>query len=401
MTNYLYRLKDQTGKTLHGFAEAEDKKELKQKLRHSNFYFVSAEPFDREKIFNQKADLDSLLIFTRRLASMIESGIPILSAMHVLWRQTEEKKMQLVISHIRSRLEEGKNISVALDDFPRIFPTMYRAMIGVAEKAGGLVMILQRLVKYLEYQKLFITRTKKATLYPMIVIIFAFLVIICMFAFVVPTFSKVLFQLKIELPFLTRVVIGISQLIRSWIFILLVTVGGIALTVLYKTLKKNPQFAYNVDYYKLKIPYIGNMMHSIALGRFVRSLSILVKSGLPIVDGFEVAKTTASNQYIAEGINESQSKIQRGISLYDSFNENKMYPVMLVEMVGVGETSGTIAQSLESLADHFDEEVEYKQNKLFTLLEPFLILFVGIIVVFTLLAIYMPIFSLWGGLLAR
>ncbi len=401
MQNFVYKLKDQTGKTLHGFCDAHDKKDLKQKLRQSNYYFVSAEPFNKERIFNQKADLETLLIFTRRLSSLIDSGIPILSAMHILWRQTEEKNMQLVISHIRNRLEEGKNISIALDDFPLIFPVMYRAMIAVAEKAGGLVMILQRLTTYLEYQKLFITRTKKATLYPMIVTIFAFLVVICMFAFVVPTFSKVLDQLNIELPWLTQLVISMSALIRSPIFIGLVIVLGVVGTYIYKALKKNPKFAYNVDYYKLKIPYIGNMLYSMALGRFVRSLSILVKSGLPIVDSFDVAKTTATNQYVAEGINEAQQKIQRGVSLYDAFNESRMFPVMLVEMVGVGESSGTIAQSLDTLADHFDEEVEYKQNKLFTLLEPFLILFVGVIVIVTLLAIYMPIFSLWSGLLDK
>lgn len=399
MRNYVYKLKDESGKTLYGFSEAHNKKDLKKRLRHSSFFFISAELYDRKKIFGSKVDLESLLVFTRRLASLIEAGIPILTAMHILWRQTEDKTIQLVISHIRNRLEEGKKISIALDDFPKMFPPMYRAMISVAEKAGGLVVILKRLTKYLEYQKLFITRTKKAILYPMIVIIFAFLVLIVMLVFVVPLFQTVLMQLNIDLPFLTKVVLGLSEMLRSPVFILSAPLIIAFSISFYRVFKHDPKFAQSIDYYKLKIPYVGNILYSIALGRFVRSLSILVGAGLPIVESFEVAKTTTSNQYVVGGVNQAQRKIERGQSLYESFNETKLFPVMFVEMVGVGESSGAIVQSLENLADHFDEEVEYKQNKFFTLLEPFLIIFVGIIVIIILLAIYMPIFSIWSGLL--
>lgn len=401
MRTYIYKLKDETGKTLYGFSEAYNKKDLKKRLRHSSFFYISAEISDRKRIFNSKVDLEALLVFTRRLSSLIEAGIPILTAMHILWRQTEDKTIQLVISHMRNRLEEGKKISIALDDFPRMFPPMYRAMISVAEKAGGLVIILKRLTKYLEYQKLFITRTKKATLYPTIVIVFAVIILICMFVFVVPKFQTVLAQLHVELPLITRVVLGLSQIMRSPLFIagtfLVLAVGYF----LYKILKQDPKFAQTVDYQKLKLPYVGKILYALSLGRFVRSLSILVGAGLPIVESFEVAKTTTSNQYISDGINQAQKKIERGQSLYESFKEVKLFPVMFIEMVGVGESSGSIVQSLENLADHFDEEVEYKQNKFFTLLEPFLIIFVGIIVIITLLAIYMPIFSLWSGLLGR
>jgi type IV pilus assembly protein PilC len=233
----------------------------------------------------------------------------------------------------------------------------------------------------------------------MIVIIFAFLVLIVMLVFVVPLFQTVLMQLNIDLPFLTKVVLGLSEMLRSPVFILS-TPLIIAFSIsFYRVFKHDPKFAQSIDYYKLKIPYVGNILYSIALGRFVRSLSILVGAGLPIVESFEVAKTTTSNQYVVGGVNQAQRKIERGQSLYESFNETKLFPVMFVEMVGVGESSGAIVQSLENLADHFDEEVEYKQNKFFTLLEPFLIIFVGIIVIIILLAIYMPIFSIWSGLL--
>ena len=399
MRTYIYKLKDDTGKTLHGFTDAYDRKDLKKRLRHSNYFFVAAEPAQREKIFNQKVDLESLLVFTRRLSSLIDAGIPILGAMHILWRQTEDKQMQLVISHLRNRLEEGKTLSAALEDFPRIFPGIYRAMIEVAEKAGGLTTILRRLTEHLEYQRVFVARVRRATWYPIFVICFALAVFVGMFTFFVPTYQKVLVRLKVELPFFTQMVLSISEFLRSpWTIlgIIILVIGG---TIGYRSLSRSARFRYGMDRQKLKLPVFGDILRALTLGRFVRSLSILVASGLPIIDSFRVAKTTASNEFVADQIDAVQKKVERGNSLYDSFREVPLFPVMFVEMVGVGESSGTISQAFAHLADHFDEEVDYKQSRFFTYLEPALILIVGAIVLVTLLAIYMPIFSVWQGLM--
>jgi len=399
MKTFIYKLKDETGKALYGFLDASDKKELKRRLRQSTYYFISAVECDKNRIFKKRIDLDTLLMFTRRLASLIEAGIPILTAMHILWRQTEEQTLQLVISHIRRKLEEGKKISEALEDFSNIFPVMYRSMISVAEKAGGLVAILKKLTVYIDYQRQTIMRAKKATLYPVIVVIFAFLVLICMFTFVVPTFQSILIKLKIELPLLTRVVLWISKVLRSWQFIVTFFVLGGAIVFTYKNLRKNPKFSYYFDYFKFKIPILGYILYSISLSRFIHSLSILIGAGLPIIESFKVAKMTTSNQRLLIGIDEVQQKVEQGASLYESFKGAKIFPVLVTEMIGIGESAGTMVNSLNNLAAHFDEEIEYRQNKLFTLIEPFLIMVVGGIVIITLLAIYLPIFSIWKGLL--
>lgn len=399
MRTYIYKLKDDTGKTLHGFLDAYDKKDLKKRLRHSNYFFVAAEPSRRERIFNQKVDLESLLVFTRRLSSLIGSGIPILGAMHILWRQTEDEKMQLVISHVRNRLEEGKTLSSALDDFPRIFPPIYRAMIEVAERAGGLVVILKRLTEHLEYQRIFVSRIRRATWYPVFVIVFALLVFFLMFTWFVPTYKTVLDKLNVELPLFTRMVLSISDFLRSPLTISGIIVLTVGAFLVFRVLKQDSRFRYLLDRHKLRLPIIGNILRALTLGRFVRSLSILVGSGLPIIDSFRVSRTTAANQYVADQIDAVQRQVERGNSLYDSFREVPLFPVMFVEMVGVGESSGSISQSFAHLADHFDEEVEYKQSRFFTYLEPALILIVGGIVLFTLLAIYLPIFSVWDGLM--
>ncbi|MBU4333084.1 MAG: type II secretion system F family protein [Candidatus Omnitrophica bacterium] len=400
MKNYIYRLKDETGRSLYGFTEAEDKKELKRKLRGNKYYFVSAEEYDRKKIFKKRVNLDILLIFTRRLTSLIESGIPILSAIHILWWQSEDKTIQLVVGHMRDKLEQGKTISEALDEFSNIFPDIYRAMVRVAEKAGGLVKILRKLTLYLENQKRVHTKTKMAALYPTIVMTAAILVLICMFVYVVPIFQKVLVRLDVKLPALTLFVLKISAVIRSRYFILGIILLSIVVYFLLKMLRKRPRYSYYLDYYKLKIPYIGNILHSIILSRFIHSLSILLSAGLPIIESFTVAKTTTNNCRMDADIDELKDKLEQGNSLYDSFRGVKLFPVMLVEMIGAGEISGNLTKILESLAIHYDEEVDYNQSKMFTIVEPILILFVGGIVLITLLAIYLPVFSIWQGLIA-
>ena len=399
MKTYIYKLKDETGRVLHGFMEARNKKDLKQRLmRHSQYFFVAAYPYPRQRIFQKRIGLEALLMFTHRLCALIESGIPILSAMNILWRQTEDKTLQLVISHLRRHLEEGNRISQALNDFPNIFPVMYRALISVAERAGGLVLILRKLTQHLEYQKRIISRTKRATMYPAIVISLAMLVIIGLFTFVVPTFQKVLNQMSVELPGLTKAILAVSAALRSPVFIASTVIVGATVFASYKVMRKSKKFAYYLDMYKLKIPFFGHLIYIFSLSQFIRSLGLLLGSGLPIVESFEVSKGTVENAKISRSLNASQRKVEQGVSLYESFNDARNYPVMMTEMVGVGESSGTIVKIFDNLAVYFDEEVDYNINKFLTAMEPSLIIFVGGVVLLTLLAIYLPIFTLWESL---
>jgi type IV pilus assembly protein PilC len=398
MKTFIYKLKDQSGKTLYGFTEAENKRELKHKFRYSQFYFISAEAARRKDIFKRKADLNQLLMFTHRFSSLIEAGIPILSAVMILWRQTDDQTLQLVISHMREKMEGGETLTRALKDFPRIFPLMYTALIGVAEKAGGLVHVLKKLTSYLEYQKNIISRTQKATLYPTIVIVFAVIVLLGMFTFVVPTFENVLSKLDIELPILTKAILWISQTLRSGYFILGVFIFVTAGIFIYKWLKRGEKFAYRVDDLKLRIPFFGDILYTVAISRFIHSLGILMGAGVPIIQSFDAAESTVANRKIENSIASVQKQIEHGESLYKSFDEQKDFPIILTEMVGVGETSGTIVDIFERLATHFDQEVDYRLNRFLTFLEPFLIIFVGGIVILILLSVYMPIFSLWQGL---
>ncbi|MCK5216088.1 MAG: type II secretion system F family protein [Candidatus Omnitrophica bacterium] len=406
MKSFIYKIKDDSGKTLWGVLEAADKKDLKRQLRHADFYFIAAYPCDKNKVFQKKVKLDDLLMFTHRLSSLIGAGLPILNAMHILWRQTENRTLQLVISHVRLKLEEGKKISECFDAFPNIFPSIYRALIRVAEKTGTLVSTLEKLYAYLVYQKNIITRTRKATIYPLFVIGFAFVVLIGLFAWVVPVFQKILLRLNVELPIITRIILNISSVLKIpfksflsfSLFSLSAIIVGCIVYIIVHALKKNETFLNAFDFYKLKLPILGGILYMISISRFVRSLSILLGSGLPVVESFEVAKVTAVNRRIGNNIEEVKKSVEQGYSLYESFRDIKIFPVLLVEMVGVGETTGSITATFDNLANHFDEEVEFKISSLLTLMEPLLVIFVGIIVIVILLAIYMPIFSMWRSL---
>lgn len=398
MPNYLYKLKDENGKSLYGFWEATDIRALKSRLSQFGSYFIFAKVIDIQKLKNEKVSFDALLMFTHRLTSLIESGIPILQALSILWRQSEEKTMQLVISRMYRHVEDGENISSALDEFPGIFPFLYRALMHVAEKTGSMVFILRKIVEHLEYQRQFTTRIKKAMMYPLIVMSLTILVLIGMFTFVVPTFQKVLNGLNVQLPFLTRLVLGISDVMRNPFFIAFVVIGIISAIIAYTQMRKVPEIGYKLDQYALSLPFFGNLFLTMSISRFISSLRVLIGSGLPIVESLEVAKSTVTNQYLTKYIGDIKEGVKQGRSLYETFQEVKVFPILLVEMLGIGEKVGTVTKILESLAKHFDDEVDYKLNKFLTILDPLLIVIVGTIIIFTMLAIYLPIFSIWNKL---
>lgn len=395
---FVYQLKDETGKKMYGICEATDLRDVKRQLRESTFYFISAQPIQIQRVFRTKADLESILMFTRRLSSLIEAGIPIVSVMNILWRQTEDRDMQLVISHIRKNIEQGNTIVSAMDYFPFIFSPMYRSLISVSERSGGLVYILKRLVTYLEGQKALITRVKKATFYPLLVAGFALLVLAGMFTFVVPTFQKVLMRLNVELPVLTRAIIAISEFMRSWAFLGLVVALFGAGWLIHWMVRKQSRLAYRWDSLKLQLPVLGEIFYMTSLSRFVNSLSVLMASGLPLVQSFDLAKATTANQRFIATISHVQRDIEQGQSVYKSFKGMGVFPVLMVEMLGVGESSGAMVDALDNLTKHFDEEVDYRLSKVLTLIEPLMIIMVGGVVIMILLAIYLPIFSVWQGL---
>ncbi|MFP4472648.1 MAG: type II secretion system F family protein [Candidatus Omnitrophota bacterium] len=398
MKTFIYQLRDKKGRSLYGFERAADKRALRRKIVDKNLFFVSAQKTDRKKIFRQGISLTALSVFTHRLSSLVEAGIPILSALNVLWHQTEDKQMQLVISYLTRRLEQGARISEAMASFPNVFPPVYRALVGIAEKSGGLVEILRRLVIYLEYQRNLIMRTRKAMFYPIVVLVFSLLILIGMFVFVVPVFQRFLEKLNVELPLLTRAVLNVSAFLRNPF-----AIAGIFLLIaagyfVHRYIKSSVSARQVLDRMKLRIPFYGNILYTSNMSRFVNAFSLMVGAGLPLLESFQAAASTVDNRSVYKSIDRVRARVEQGMGLHESFDRERDFPQMMVEMVGIGEQSGKISRSLDRMAQHFDEDVDYKLNRGLTLLEPALIVVVGVMVLLTLMAIYLPVVSMWQGL---
>ena len=396
---FIYTVRDETGKTFCGLVEAPDPRTIKRNLRSSNLYFVNARRYNANTLYKKRVNLETLLMFTHRLYSLIEAGIPILATLNILWRQTEDLTMQLVASRLILRIEGGDNLSESLSEFPNIFSNIYIAMIIVGESGAGLVPLLRELSQYLEEQKKFISRIKRATIYPSVVLVFAFLVMMFMFIFVVPTFERVLRTVNVETPIVTQILIALSNMIRTVYFpivALLAVVGGFYLFRYFKTV---PAFSRLLDRLKLKIPVLGEIIFTLILARFTRTLALLTGAGLQIIRSLDIAKTTVDNSVIHSAIDEVEEQISQGVSLYNAFKSMSVFPVIMLEMVGIAEQKGNISMAFAKLANHFDEKADYLLNRFLLLLEPLLIIVVGGIVGFILIGVYLPIFSIWKGFL--
>jgi type IV pilus assembly protein PilC len=398
MNTFVYRAKDEKGNMISGVLEADNKKILRKKIYETGYYLMDAQVKKSKRglfLFEDKVKLDTLIMFTQQLAAMLESGLPILKCLEVMWREINHSKMQIIISQLRNKLNSGSSISAAMREFPDVFPYMYCTLLTVAETGAGLVPILKKLLEYLCVQKDVVRRVKKACIYPLIVVAVSILVVFLMLLFVVPTFQKVFLKTKVALPFVTQIVVNLSAAAKnpySWM-----TIGGLIFTAwfLYKKMLKVPKFRLRIDRVKAKLPVFGKLFYTLSLSRFVRSLSLLLAGGLPLIKSIEIAKTVVVNREIERSLEWAQKRIITGGFLSEAIRETRAFPSILVEMIAVGEHSGRLAELLEKVAAHFEEEINIGVNKYLTMLEPFLILFVGGIVMFILLAVYLPVLKLW------
>ncbi|MDD5449494.1 MAG: type II secretion system F family protein [Candidatus Omnitrophica bacterium] len=398
---FIYKVKDVGGKTYLGVSEAEDVRILKQNLRERGWYALKISPFKEKKrgiLFRRRVDINLLIMFTHELASILDAGIPILNGLDIMWKQIDDPTFQIVISQIRNRLSQGRSISEAFNEFPDIFPPIYRSLLGVAETSGNLVKALRKLLEYLIIRKEFIVKIKKITTYPLIVVCFSLFVVLLMLLWVVPIFNSVFIKLKIQLPLFTRLVMGISSVMRTGGFWLFIALLFLTLFFVYRKFRSYFFGREAIDRFKLKVPILGRIIYDASVAQFCRSLSLLLDGGLPITLSMEMAKSTVMNTKILKALNSAQAKVVEGATLAASLSESGVFPQFLVEMISVGEESGTLVEMLDKIGLHFEEELDYRLNKFLTFLEPLLIIVVGGLVVFILLSIYLPIFKLWGGI---
>jgi type IV pilus assembly protein PilC len=340
----------------------------------------------------KKVKAKNLAIFTRQFSVMIDAGLPLVQCLEILGAQEEDKNFAAVILQTRSDVESGAALADAMKKHPGTFDPLYTNMVAAGEAGGILDAILKRLAVYIEKNVKLIGQVKSAMTYPIAVISIAAIVVVVILWKVIPTFAALFAGLGAELPLPTQIVIWMSNsVVRLMPFIIAGVIAGVyAIRQYYAT--NNGR--HTIDRMLLRAPVLGLILRKISVARFCRTLSTLISSGVPILDGLEITAKTSGNAIVEDAILSTRKSIERGETIAAPLKETGVFPAMVSQMIGVGEATGALDTMLAKIADFYEEEVDTAVAGLLTLLEPLMIAFLGVVVGGIVIAMYLPIFSL-------
>lgn len=339
-----------------------------------------------------KVGTKQLTLFTRQLATLISSGLPLVRALYILERQEKGGILKATIHGLTEQVEEGSTFSEALLRYPRTFSALYVNTVKAGETGGVLETVLSRLAEFAEKTQRLNSRIRAALIYPALVLTMAVSVLFFLITFIVPKFMEIFKEMGVPLPLMTRVLLIISDFARSKWFIGLAILIGIVL--IYKLLCKLRRMRLFFDNIKLHLPVMGALTRKIAIARFARTLGTLFSSGVPILQALLVAKDTSGNEVISHAILNVHDSVREGETIAKPLLKAKIFPPMAVNMISVGEESGSLDQMLMKIGDVYDEEVDVTVSGLMSLLEPFLIIGMGLVVGFIVVSMFFPLFSL-------
>jgi type IV pilus assembly protein PilC len=333
-----------------------------------------------------------LAIFTRQFSVMIDAGLPLVQCLEILGAQQQDKGFQRIIEAVRGDVEQGLTLQAALSKHPKAFNDLYVNMVGAGESGGILDVILQRLSGYIEKAVKLTAKVKGAMTYPVAVITIAIAVVVIIMVKVIPVFSAMYDGLGSKLPYPTLMCMALSNVLinYSWLLIIAVAIIVVGLRQYYKT----PAGRLQIDALMLKIPIIGDILRKVAVARFCRTLGTLISSGVPILEGMDITARTSGNMVIQNAILKSKDAVEQGRNIATPLAETKVFPPMVVQMVGVGEATGALDAMLSKVADFYEDEVDNAVANLTSLMEPIMIAMLGGIIGFIVVAMYLPIFNL-------
>jgi type IV pilus assembly protein PilC len=339
-----------------------------------------------------KVQLADLVVFTRQLATMIDAGIAIVQSLQALAEQTTNKVMRDTIKDICSRVEAGESLSEALIRHPKAFNRLYVSMVGAGEKGGLLAEILARLASYLENTERLRKKVKTALMYPTVVSVVAIVITIFLMVKVIPTFKEVYQGFGAKLPGPTEFMMAISEILQHYLLYLIVLAGGLIWGWLhYIQTKPGREFW---DTQRIKLPVFGPIAHKICLARFTRTLASLVRSGVPILEVLQIVSQTVGNVVMERAIKNAAADIERGDGISVALGKHPVFPTMIIRMLSAGEQTGNIDAMLERVSDFLDEEIETTLSGLMSLIEPMLIVFLGVVIGGMVICMFLPIFNL-------
>lgn len=398
MMTFSYQARDGAGNIVSGIQDALNEDNAVTSLMSRGLMVLSlqqkaAATRKRNKAWTVKET--DLVLSTRQLATMIEAGISLVQALTALYEQCDpkrQKNLRNVISDVTSRVQGGETLHESLAKHPRVFNRLFISMVKAGEAGGLLSEILDRLAGFLESSARLRKKIKSAMTYPVIVVCIAFLITTFLIVRVVPVFGEIFKDFGANLPAPTQFLIDVSDFVRgNWYFLILGIGGAIFGLRAFLRSTRGRQFS---DRWKLKLPVFGPLVHKIAMSRFARTFAQLIRSGVPILEVLDIVGGSAGNHVVEESIRNVSADVERGDNLSVGLSKKKIFPAMLVRMVAAGESTGRIDTMLEKMADFWDEEIEAMLDAMTSLIEPLLIVFLGVIVGGIVIAMFLPIFKL-------
>ena len=397
---YVWEARTKQGETKRGEMEASDVDAVNSRLRTLGYQPVKV----KKKAGQISIKLPGLggvptkdiVVFTRQFATMIDAGLPLVQCLDIIAGQTENPTFKDTLLKVKGRVESGSTFADALKDHPKIFDELYSQLVAAGEVGGILDTILNRLAAYMEKNEKLKRKVKGALTYPVIVLVVAVGVTALLLLKVTPTFEKMFHDFHSEMPAPTQVVIDFSHWMQNNVLYLLA--GIVAFVVAFTQVYRNARGRRILDKIFLMMPVFGPVIRKVAVARFTSTLGTMISSGVPILDALEVTAKTAGNRTVEDAIYYTRSKISEGKTITQPLEETKVFPNMVVQMIGVGEATGAMDQMLNKIADFYDDEVDVAVAALTSMIEPIMMVFLGGVVGGFLIAMYLPIFSIAGAI---
>ncbi len=399
MATFTYEAIDTTGKIVKNKLEADNEQAVLARLHEQSFHVVSvseAKTGLKGRVAGkaQQIKLQTLVIFSRQFATMIDAGIPIIKCLDILESQTKEEAMKAVINATRKDVKGGLSLTDAIAKHPNAFTKLYVNMIRAAEIGGILDIILDRLAGFLEKEMEIRGKIKSAMMYPIIVLCFAGFMVLALFLFVLPRFKEIFLSMDVEMPPTTQIMFAMGDWLQiPWhdFVVLGVGIGGF---IAFKQYDKTPKGHYNIDKVKLKAPIFGDLSLKMNVARFCRTFGTLIASGVPMMRSLEIIGETSGNAVLAEAIGNARTSIREGAKISQPLAASGLFPSMVTHMIDVGEETGRLSEMLCKVADFYDDEVDAMVKGMTSLIEPLLMVFMGVLVGFIAISVMSPIFKL-------
>jgi len=396
MPVYKYKAIDASGDSVQGIVDAESIKTANEKLKKEGVYLSSLKEVNRSKSRKffpfGRVSIFELAISTRQFSTLISAGLPLEASLSALSEQAEDQKLKEVLTQVKDKVSEGSSLANALNEHPAVFPDLYINLVKAGEASGTLDIVLLRLADFLEKETALKSKVRSALIYPIFMFFIGMAVVLFMVSFVIPRISKIFEDSQKALPFITVVLIKSSNFITQHYFLILILFVAISLLIF--RFKNTPRGKMFFDRMALKIPIFGKITSMVVISRFTRTLGTLIASGIPLLDALKISGAVIGNSVYLETIDSVSQNVREGSSLAKPLRDSEVFPPLVTRMIAVGEETGEMEKMLSKIADIYDQQVETTVSTLTSLLEPVMILGIGVVMGFIVFAILLPIFDL-------